>query len=114
MKKALVSLLFLSLSLAYAGSSYHVDLYRPTVVNGTQFKAGECKVELHDNKLTFKQGKTTAEATVKVETNAQKFPSTTVGYVGEGPGNELQEIRLGGTTTKLVFEQGTPSVAGSK
>jgi hypothetical protein len=114
MKKALVSLLFLSLSLAYAGSSYHVDLYRTTVVNGTQFKAGECKVELHDNKLTFKQGKTTAEATVKVETNAQKFPSTTVGYVGEGPGNELQEIRLGGTTTKLVFEQGAPAVAGSK
>lgn len=112
MKKALVSLLFLGL--AYAGSSYHVDLYRPTTINGTQFKAGECKVELHENKLTFKQGKTTAETTVKVENNAQKFPSTTVGYVGEGSGNELQEIRLGGTTTKLVFEPSAAAVSGSK
>jgi hypothetical protein len=114
MKKILVAVLFLSLSLAYAGSSYRVDLYRPTVVSGTQFKAGECKVELHDNKLTFKQGKTTAETTVKVESNSQKFPSTTVGYVGDGPGNELQEIRLGGTTTKLIFEQSATGVAGSK
>ena len=114
MKKALISLMFLSLSLAYAGNSYRVDLYRSTVVNGTEFKAGECKIELHDNKLTFRQGKATAEAKVKVETNAQKFPSTTVGYVGEGPGNELQEIRLGGTTTKLVFEPAATTVAGSK
>ena len=114
MKKALVSTLLFGLGLAYAGSSYHVDLYRPTVVNGTQFKAGECKVELHDNKLTFKQGKTSAETTVKVETNSQKFPSTTVGYAGEGTGNELQEIRLGGTTTKLIFEQGSTAIAGSK
>jgi hypothetical protein len=114
MKKAVVSLLFLGLGLAYAGSSYRVDLYRSTVVNGTQFKAGECKVELHDNKLVFKQGKTSAETIVKVETNSTKFPSTTVGYVGEGPGNELQEIRLGGTTTKLIFEQGGTAVAGSK
>jgi hypothetical protein len=114
MKKTLASVLFLGLSLAYAGSSYNVDLYRPTVVNGTQFKAGECKVELHDNKLVFKQGKTSAETTVKVETNSQKFPSTTVGYAGEGAGNELQEIRLGGTTTKLVFEPATTAVVGSK
>jgi hypothetical protein len=114
MKKALVSLLFLGLGLAYAGSSYRVDLYRSTVVNGTEFKAGECKVELHDNKLVFKQGKISAETTVKIETNSTKFPSTTVGYVGEGPGNELQEIRLGGTTTKLIFEQGGTAVAGSK
>jgi hypothetical protein len=114
MKKTLVALAFLAFGLAYAGSTYNVDLYRPTVVNGTQFKAGECKVELHDNKLTFKQGKLSAETTVKVETNATKFPSTTVGYLGEGSGNELQEIRLGGTTTKLLFEQGAPGVAGSK
>jgi len=114
MKKALVSFLFLGLSFAYAGSTYRVDLYRPTLVNGTQFKAGECKVELHDNKLVFKQGKVSAETTVKVETNAQRFPSTTVGYLGGGAGNELQEIRLGGTTTKLLFEQSVYAAAGSK
>ena len=112
MKKALLSLLFLGL--AYAGTNFRVDLYRPTTVNGTQFKAGECKIEVHDNKVLFKQGKTSAETTVKVENNSQKFPSTTVGYAGEGSGNELQEIRLGGTTTKLVFEQENAPAAAAR
>ena len=77
MKKVLLSLLILGLSVAYAGTTYHVNLYRPTLVNGIQLKAGECKVEVHDNKITFKQGKVSAEATVKVENNADKFASTT-------------------------------------
>src|SRR5271165_2147420 len=90
MKKVLLSLLVLGLSVAYAGTTYHVNLDRTTLVNGIQLKAGECKVEVHDNKITFKQGKVSAEATVKVENNADKFASTTIGYAGEGSGNELQ------------------------
>ncbi len=114
MKIALMSLTILGLSVAYAGTTYHVNLYRPTVVNGTQLKAGECKVEVHDNKITLKQGKVSAEATVRVENSADRFPSTTIGYAGEGSGNELQEIRLGGTTTKLLFEHGNVGAVGSK
>jgi hypothetical protein len=113
MKKALL-LLVLGLSAALAGTTYHVNLYRATVVNGVQLKAGECKVEIHDNKITFKQGKVSAEATVRVESNADKFASTTVGYAGEGSGNELQEIRLGGTTTKVLFERGNVGAVSSK
>ncbi len=112
-KKALVSLMILGAAMAFAGNAHRVNLYRATSVNGIEFKAGECKVEVHDNKLVMKQGKTTAEATVKVETATQKFPSTTVGYAGEGSGKELQEIRLGGTPTKLIFESST-AAAGSK
>ncbi len=104
----------LGLSVAYAASTYRVNLYRATTVNGTELKAGECKVELHDNKIVFKQGKVSAEASVKVETSGQKFLSTTVGYTGEGSGSSLQEIRLGGTTTKVLFDQGNTAVVGSK
>jgi hypothetical protein len=114
MKKALFATLVLGLATAYAGSSYRVTLYRSTVVNGTELKAGDCKVELHDNKIVLKQGKTTAESAVKVETSAQKYLSTSVGYTGEGSGNELQELRLGGTTTKVIFDQAATAVAGSK
>ncbi len=115
MKKALLGLMCLGLSLASAASStYRVNLYRATMVNGTELKAGECKVELHDNKVVFKQGKVSAEATVKVETSTQKFLSTTVGYAGDGSGGTLQEIRVGGTTTKVLFEQGNTAVVGSK
>ncbi|MGI8741178.1 MAG: hypothetical protein ACR2NN_01145 [Bryobacteraceae bacterium] len=106
MKKLTFMTIALAASLAHAATSYRVNLYRPTLVNGTELKAGEVKVELHDNKASFKQGKTTAEANVKVENGTQKFISTTVGYGSESAANDLQEIRLGGTSTKLVFEAG--------
>ena len=114
MQKLMITFMMLGLTAAYGAGAYRVTLYRSTVVNGTELKAGECKVELHENKLVFKQGKTSAEATVKVETSAQKFPSTTVGYAGDGAANDLQEIRLGGTTTKLLFDARTAPVAGTR
>lgn len=114
MKKIFLAIAFCGISVAYAANSYRVTLYRPTVVNGVELKAGECKVELHHNRIVLKQGKTTAESAMKVESNGQKFHDTSVGYVGDGSGRELQEIRLGGTTTKVVFEQGGTAVAGSK
>lgn len=107
MKKVIFAMITFAAGLAYAGTSYRVNLYRPTVVNGTELKAGEVKVELHDNKATLKQGKTLAEANVKIENGTQKFISTTVGYGSDSSANDLQEIRLGGTSTKLLFEPGT-------
>src|SRR5205807_1513458 len=97
-------MLTLAISVAYAGTSYRLNLYRPTTVNGTELKAGEVKIELQDNKVILKQGKTTAEATVRVETGGQKFLSTSVGYGGDASPSDIQEIRLGGTSTKLLFE----------
>ena len=114
MKNVLLGLLFVGFNVASAASSYHVNLYRPTTVNGTELKAGECKVEIHDNKLTIKQGKVSAQTTVKLEQGAQKFISTTLGYAGDGSGSELQEIRLGGTNTKVVFEQPGVAAVSSK
>jgi len=89
-----------ALAMAGAGNTYRFDLYQPTVVNGTTFKPGECKIELKDNQVVLKQGKTTAEAAVRVENGSNKYYSTSVGY---SEGSHIQEIRLGGTTTKLVF-----------
>lgn len=105
MKKAIATIFAISISAAYAASSYRVVLYKPTVVNGTQFKAGDCKVELEGDKVVLKQGKTTAESAVTVENNAQKFSSTSVSYNGDKP-DQVQEIRIGGTNTKLLFDSG--------
>jgi hypothetical protein len=88
---------------AVAANNYKVDFYQATVMNGTTFKPGECKLELKDNQVILKQGKTTAEAAVKVENGPNKYFSTSVAYTD---GGRIQEIRLGGTTTKLVFEGG--------
>lgn len=97
-----------ALTMAVAANTYKVDLYQATVMNGTTFKPGECKLELKDNQVVLKQGKTTAEAAVKVENGPNKFYSTSVGYT---EGSHIQEIRLGGTNTKLVFEEGGNTAA---
>ena len=104
MSKLRFGMIVMAASMAYAGTSYRVNLYRPTLVNGTELKPGEVKVEIQDNKAVFKPGKTKAEATVTVETGSQRFLSTSVGYGGDASPNDLQEIRVGGTTTKLLFE----------
>jgi|SRR5581483_2429101 len=103
MKKALLLISVVSLAVASAANSFRVDLYQPTVVNGTTLKAGEAKVELQDSKVVFKQGKTSVEATVKVETNKDKYTYTTVGYK-DSADHKIKDICVGGTTTHIFFE----------
>lgn len=108
-RKCFAALAFVSsLTFAGAANTYHLSLYQPTVVNGTTFKPGDCKLELNDNRIVLKQGKNTAEAAVTVENSGAKFNSTTVGYTD---GNRIQEIRLGGTNTKLLFGSDSSSSA---
>ncbi len=108
MRKALWVTLFLGATTVFAGDTYRVELFKPISVNGTLLKQGECKLQLVDNKVVFKQGKTTVEAPVKVEATGQKFLTTTVS-VNEDT-NQPNEIRLGGTKTKLLFD-GAPQNA---
>jgi len=103
MKKALAAIFALTISVAYAASSYHVTLYKPTTVNGTQLKPGDVKIELQGDKVVLKQGKVTVESNVTVQSGTQKFADTSVSYDGDSSNNQVQEIRLGGTGTKLLF-----------
>jgi len=111
MKKALAVIFAIGISAAFAANTYHVTFYKPTTVNGTQLKAGDVKLELQGDKVILKQGKTTVESSVTVQNAAQKFFDTSVGYNGESADNQLQEIRLGGTTTKLLFGTGDKTAA---
>ena len=70
----------------------------------TELKPGQYKLTLQDNKAVITSGKTSVEATVKAETADSKFNATTVRYQNGDGKYRLQEIRLGGTSTKLVFE----------
>ena len=106
MKRALTVIFALGISVAYAASSYHVTLYKATTVNGTQLKAGDVKLELQGDKVVLRQGKTSVESNVTVQNGSQKFFDTSVGYVGDSANNQVQEIRLGGTTTKILFQAG--------
>ena len=116
MKKALTLMFAIAVGAAYAASSYHVTLYKPTTINGTQLKPGDVKLELQGDKVIVKQGKTTVESNVTVQNGSQKFMDTSVGYDGESSNNQVQEIRLGGTTTKLLFgsSEKAAAAAGSR
>lgn len=115
MNKAIAVLLAIGITSAYAGSSYQFTLYKPTTINGTQLKPGTVKLDLLGDKVVVKQGKTSAESNVIVKNGDHKFEASSVTYSAEAPG-EVQEIRLGGTATKLLFESGakTASAEGGR
>jgi hypothetical protein len=106
-KKIAFSLMTFALALAFGAtvSTYHLSLSKPAVVSGTEFKAGDYKVELDGNKATLKSGKNSVETEVNVENNGTKFSQTTACCLGEDGKYHLQELRLGGTTTKLTFKE---------
>jgi hypothetical protein len=102
-KKLVVSVLaFAGIALA-AGKSYTVTLYAPAMVGTTELKPGEYRVEVENDKAVIKSGKKTQkETSVKVEAADAKYDRTSV-RLGAGEKPQIQEIRLGGTNTKLVF-----------
>jgi len=101
------TLLFVCLMAAMAFASaktYNVTFFEPTVIGGTELKAGDYKFEVQDQKLVIKQhGKETTAASVKVETGDSKYSSTTVRYANADGKNKVEEIRVGGTNMKLVL-----------
>ncbi len=100
-KKSLLAFATLALAVASAANSYSVTFFQPVVVNGQTLKAGDYKVQFTDNKVTIKQGKNVTEVPVKVENTTDKYASTSVRMNG----TQVEEIRLGGTHTKLVLEK---------
>ena len=102
MRALFLCLLITAISFA-AGSSYRVTLFQSSVVSGTELQPGDYKLELKDNKAVITKGKQSVEAEVKVETGENKFNSTSVRYMNAEGKMKVQEIRLGGTKTKLVF-----------
>jgi hypothetical protein len=100
-KRLTIEFGILALAVASAASGYNVTFYQPVVVNGTTLQAGDYTVEVNDNKAIIKKGKSVAETPVKLENNDAKYRATTVLLAG----TQVQEIHVGGTHTKLVFDQ---------
>ena len=89
---------------ASAASSYRVTLLQPSMLGDTELKPGDYRIDVDGDKAVIKAGKNTVEtAPVKVETGDQKFGSTVVRYTKGDGRYHIQEIHIGGTKTKLVF-----------
>lgn len=104
MNKILLSFATLALAVGSAATSYKITFFQPATIAGTELKPGEYKVTLKNNKAIVSSGKTSVEADVKTETADSKFSSTTVRFSNGDGKYRVQEIRLGGTSTKLIFE----------
>jgi len=106
-KKFLISFATIAVAAASA-ATYHVRLVQDTLINGTELKAGEYKVDVldKDSKAVFHKGHATTEAKVKVENASSKFRQTTFRYDQEPNGKmKLQELNIGGSNTRLIFSE---------
>ncbi|MDX2149744.1 MAG: DUF669 domain-containing protein [Bryobacteraceae bacterium] len=101
-KKLILGFATFALAVASA-ANYKVTLFQPSMLEGKELKPGEYKVTVTDSKATISKGKESVEANVKVETADEKFSSTSVRYQNGDGKYRIREIRIGGTTTKLVF-----------
>lgn len=100
-KKFVLGMGVFALAILSAANSYNVTFYDPVVINGTTLKAGDYTLEIKENTAIIRQGKVMAQASVKIENNDKKFATNTVRVSG----TQLEEIKLGGTHTRLVFEK---------
>jgi hypothetical protein len=100
MKKLVIAFTALALSLT-AAQKFTVRLVQPLRLSGTDLKPGDYRLEWNDNKIVMKSGKLAVEATATVQTGDQKFSATTL-KINQGA---IEEIRLGGTSTILVFNR---------
>jgi hypothetical protein len=86
-----------------SAATYNVTLFQPSMVSGTELKPGDYKLTVEDGKAMISKGKEKVEAAVRLENGDTKNSSTSVRYINENGKMKVQEIRLGGTNTRVVF-----------
>lgn len=103
-KKLLIAISVAGLAFASA-KSYSIDLFEPAMLGNTALPAGQYKVEVVDQKAVVSNGKNRCEAPVKVESADSKYNITAVRFSNSDGKMHIQEIHLGGSKTKLVFNE---------
>lgn len=102
-RKVLLSFAFAAVAALAASKSYNIQLFQPAMAGNTELQPGQYKVEVVDQRAVIRNGKIDSESPVKVENGDRKYDSTTVKFSEVDGKMHIQEIRLGGTKTKLVF-----------
>jgi hypothetical protein len=104
--------LFLLAALATANAkTYSVKLFEPSVVAGTELKAGTYQIDVMDSSIVIKGGKAPITVPAKLEKADSKYPSTTVRYEVSDGKMEIKQIRLGNTNLNLVLGSGGSDAA---
>jgi hypothetical protein len=111
MIKQVLTFAFVALSVASA-ATYKVSFLEPSTVKGKDLKAGDYQLNVKDNSVVIEQGKKQVEVPVKVENTHQRYSRTRILYNEDKGKFTIQEIELGGTTTKLTFDSGVQTGGG--
>jgi len=109
MKKAAVTFasLFVLAALATANAkTYSVELFEPSVMAGTELKAGTYHIDVMDSSVVIKGGNTLITVPAKLEKADTKYPSTSVRYEVSDGKREIKQIKLGNTNLKVVLGGG--------
>ena len=113
LKNLVVSFALAGLAIASA-SQHRITLFEESVVNGTTLKPGDYKLVIEGDKAMLSRGKQRVEASVSVQKSDAKYATTSVRYASGDGKQKVQEIRVGGTDTKVVFDSGASAAAGGR
>ncbi|MGO9256356.1 MAG: hypothetical protein ACLQU1_08665 [Bryobacteraceae bacterium] len=109
LRKFVLAFAILALAAAFAGTvpthgpGCWITVLQPSVVHGTPLAPGDYRVTVNNDKATFVNGKLSWTVDVKVENEATKFDTTAVRYTDQAGRQNITEIRIGGSKTKLLF-----------
>lgn len=107
----LLGFMVLGVSAFAASNTFKVEFPQDSVIEGKSFKAGEYKVSMENGTAVIKMGKNAVQVPAH-EVAGNKVASTELIY--QDNSGTLREIRLGGTSTRIVFEDGAaPMRSGS-
>ena len=88
-----------------SAKSYSFTLFQPALLGETKLAPGDYEVSVTDQKAVIRNGKIHGEAPVKVETSDTKYGATSVRFTNGDGKMHIQEIHIGGSKTKLVFNE---------
>lgn len=87
-----------------ASDSFRVTLFQTTVVGGKELKPGSYKVTLKDNVATIAGSGQQVEAPARLESSEAKNRGTSVRYLNGDGVYKIDEIRIGNSNRKIVFD----------
>jgi len=104
-KMFLVAALAVSSLTIVNAKTYDIILSNPTKAGSVELKAGQYKLKVEGTNATFTNVDSEKSVTtvVKVENSTEKFDTTRVETTKTGSEDQIQEIDLGGSHTKLGF-----------
>jgi hypothetical protein len=90
---------------AHADTKYHVTLTQASQVGNEQLKAGEYHVVLDESKVVFTHltSGESVEVPATIQHAEQKHPHTSIRMQRAEGENQILEIKLGGTQTRILF-----------